>query len=43
MGYAGTFDVLTAIAALEMILAKSTYSFEKGAGIKAAEEVFLRS
>ncbi|MBI4753169.1 alanine--glyoxylate aminotransferase family protein [Candidatus Desantisbacteria bacterium] len=43
MGYAGTFDVLTAIAALEMILAKSTYNFDKGAGIKAAEEVFLRS
>jgi aspartate aminotransferase-like enzyme len=41
MGYAGEFDVLTAISCLEMILSKSTYKFEPGTGIKSAEEVFL--
>ena len=42
LGYMGAFDIVTAIAALEMTLAELGYKFEMGAGVKAAMEVFRR-
>lgn len=41
LGYFGEFDIITTLAALEMTLAELGYSFERGAGIKAAESVFM--
>jgi aspartate aminotransferase-like enzyme len=41
LGYFGTFDIITTLAALEMTLAELGYQFERGAGIKAAETVFM--
>jgi len=41
LGYFGEFDIITTLAALEMTLAKLGYDFERGAGIKAAEAVFM--
>jgi aspartate aminotransferase-like enzyme len=41
LGYFGEFDIITTLAALEMALAGLGYEFERGAGIKAAEEVFM--
>ncbi len=41
LGYFGEFDIITTLAALEMTLAELGYSFERGAGIKAAEAVFM--
>ncbi len=41
LGYVGSFDVITVLAALEMALAELGYSFESGAGIKAAEAVLM--
>ncbi len=41
LGYVGEFDVITVLAALEMTLSELGYKFERGAGIKAAEEVFM--
>lgn len=41
MGYAGSFDVLTGLAALEMGLACFNYPISLGKGIKAAQEVLL--
>lgn len=39
LGYADTFDTITAIAALEMILTQLGYSFTKGAGVNKAMEI----
>ncbi len=41
LGYFGEFDIITTLAALEMALAELGYAFERGAGIKAAEAVFM--
>jgi len=41
LGYFGEFDIITTLAALEMTLAELGYEFEAGAGIKAAEAVFM--
>jgi aspartate aminotransferase-like enzyme len=41
LGYFGEFDIITTLAALEMTLAELGYAFERGAGIKAAEAVFM--
>jgi aspartate aminotransferase-like enzyme len=43
LGYFGEFDIITTLAALEMTLAGLGYEFERGAGISAAEEVFLET
>ncbi len=41
LGYFGEFDIITTLAALEMTLAELGYEFERAAGIKAAEAVFM--
>lgn len=41
LGYFGEFDIITTLAALEMTLAELGYEFERGAGIRAAESVFM--
>jgi aspartate aminotransferase-like enzyme len=41
LGYFGEFDIITTLAALEMTLAELGYDFERGAGIIAAEAVFM--
>lgn len=41
MGYADKFDVITAIAALEMALGKVGYKAELGAGVREAQMVFV--
>ncbi len=41
MGYIGEFDIITGISCLEKVLSQMGYKFQLGAGIKAAEEVFL--
>jgi aspartate aminotransferase-like enzyme len=41
LGYFGEFDIITTLAALEMTLAELGYEFERGAGIRAAETVFM--
>jgi len=41
IGYAGPFDVLTAISALEMALSRFGWALELGRGVGAAEEVLL--
>jgi len=41
LGYFGEFDIITTLAGLEMTLAELGYTFERGAGIKAAESVFM--
>jgi serine---pyruvate transaminase len=41
LGYFGEFDIITTLAALEMTLAELGYEFDRGAGIKAAEAVFM--
>ena len=41
LGYFGNFDIIVTLAALEMTLAGLGYEFERGAGIKAAEAVFM--
>jgi aspartate aminotransferase-like enzyme len=41
LGYFGDFDIITTLAALEMTLAELGFEFERGAGIKAAEAVFM--
>lgn len=43
LGYFGDFDIITTLAGLEMTLAELGYGFEKGAGISAAEAVFMAS
>jgi len=41
LGYFGDFDIITTLAALEMTLAGLGYEFERGAGIREAESVFM--
>jgi aspartate aminotransferase-like enzyme len=42
MGYIEEFDIVMGISCLEKVLAQMGYKFQLGAGVKAAEEVFLR-
>jgi aspartate aminotransferase-like enzyme len=41
MGFCDKMDVIIAVSALEMSLAKAGYPVKLGAGVKAAQEVFL--
>jgi aspartate aminotransferase-like enzyme len=43
LGYFGQFDIITTLAALEMTLAELGHKFERGAGIRAAESVFMEA
>ncbi|MCL2766103.1 MAG: alanine--glyoxylate aminotransferase family protein, partial [Peptococcaceae bacterium] len=43
MGFADKMDVMIAISALEMALAKTNYPVNLGAGVRAAQEVFLEA
>jgi len=42
MGYIEEFDIIAGISCLEKVLHQMGYKFELGAGVKAAEEVFLK-
>lgn len=42
MGYIEEFDMIVGISCLEKVLAQMGYKFNLGAGVKAAEEVFLK-
>ncbi len=42
MGYVGIFDIITAIAGLEVVLHEMGWKVQLGSGTSAAEEVFLR-
>jgi aspartate aminotransferase-like enzyme len=42
MGYIEEFDIIAGISCLEKVLAQMGYKFTMGAGVKAAEEVFLK-
>jgi aspartate aminotransferase-like enzyme len=41
LGYYGCLDMIMVISALEMLLREMGHQFELGAGVKAAEEVFI--
>lgn len=41
MGYIGEFDIITGISCLEKVLSQMGYKFEMGAGVAAAQKVFL--
>ena len=41
LGFAGPFDVITGVAAVEMTLKELGHDFELGQGVKAAMEVFM--
>ncbi len=41
LGYAGCFDVITAISALEAVLKELGYEFEVGSGLKAAQKALF--
>ena len=41
MGYADTYDIVTAISALEITLAGLGYPVELGKGVKAAEIILM--
>jgi len=41
LGYFGPFDIITTLAALEMTLAELGYDLTPGAGVSAAEAVFM--
>lgn len=41
LGYAGPFDVITAISGLEMVLKSMGYKINLGAGVAAAEEILM--
>ncbi len=41
MGYMNQFDIIVAISCLETVLSRMGYKFELGAGVKAAQRVFL--
>jgi len=41
LGYFGQFDIITTLTALEMTLAELGYEFTRGAGVVAAESVFM--
>ena len=43
LGYTDIYDILTAMAGLERSLSQHGWSFEKGASLKAAQEVLLAS
>ena len=43
LGYVDTFDLIVAISALEMALSELGYKTELGMGVKAAEEVLLKT
>jgi aspartate aminotransferase-like enzyme len=43
MGYIGEFDIITGISCLEKVLSQMGYKFQMGAGVAAAEQVFLNS
>ncbi|MCU0666593.1 MAG: alanine--glyoxylate aminotransferase family protein [Candidatus Omnitrophica bacterium] len=42
MGYITEFDIILCVACLEKVLAQMGYKFNLGAGLKAAQEVFLK-
>ena len=42
LGYADSFDVITAIAALEMVLKEMGYSIQLGSGVAKAQEVLMQ-
>lgn len=42
MGYIAEFDIITGISCLEKVLTQMGYKFNLGAGVAAAEEVFLK-
>ncbi|MEJ2314821.1 MAG: alanine--glyoxylate aminotransferase family protein [Nitrospirota bacterium] len=42
LGYADTFDVITAISGLEMVLRSMGHKIKLGSGVGAAEEVLMR-
>jgi aspartate aminotransferase-like enzyme len=42
-GYFGAFDILTALSGLEMVLAQLGHEVEHGAGVGAAQRVFLEA
>ena len=42
-GYFGAFDILTSLAGLEMVLAQLGHAVEHGAGVGAAQKVFLEA
>jgi len=42
MGYMAEPDMLIAVSSLEMVLAELDYKFERGVGVKAAEEVLSK-
>ena len=41
IGYAGPFDVITAISAFEMALHQFGYQLELGRGVQAAQKILL--
>ena len=43
MGYIAESDIITGLACLEKVLTQLGYKFSLGAGVKAAEEVFLKA
>jgi aspartate aminotransferase-like enzyme len=43
MGYIDEFDIILCLSCLEKVLYQMGYKFSLGAGVKAAEEVFLGS
>jgi aspartate aminotransferase-like enzyme len=42
-GYFGAFDILTSLSGLEMVLAQLGYEVEHGAGVGAAQRVFVEA
>jgi len=42
LGYAGVFDVITAVAGMEMVLKELGHPVKLGAGLAAAEEVLMK-
>ncbi|HNX80866.1 MAG TPA: alanine--glyoxylate aminotransferase family protein [Candidatus Omnitrophota bacterium] len=42
MGFIEEFDIIVGISCLEKVLAKMGYTFNFGAGVKAAQEIFLK-
>src|SRR3989338_360126 len=42
MGYLNEFDIILALSCLEKVLYQMGYKFELGAGVRAAQEVFLK-
>lgn len=43
MGYADTFDVITAVSAVEMVLKGMGYPVKLGSGVAAAEEILMKA